>query len=353
MSLLGSMMYALQRVGSYRRSSNSPSNPPLSPGHSGNNSLTPNQASIPEASKVDPEKNQKTPPNLQVPNIDHLQKELPLNHSVESQKIQKKGHWDQTAVKETDLTEGSSELSEEIPLKQFYAKRRDSEKQENAHNNWNFRNHNSGFPNLPVLPASINLRNTDFSSRPLERPLTQVVHNRPRRSFPVIPHLPKKSLANIDDTAFLERRASASNPSQRYAYVKKQDRMKKYTDRFSEEDEEDGNAPLLHASEMERRFPRRPKVSNTSAVVLPPFHEDLEFRVAGMPGEFVDQADYFDGEVDEPELDASYFSRGDTPSPAPSVSVPSSVYAFGKWPDGTERDAGCARSGRKPVSPHL
>ncbi|KAM3184571.1 hypothetical protein ACTXT7_008076 [Hymenolepis weldensis] len=347
MSLLGSMMHALQRVGSYRRSSNSPSNAPVSPGHAGTNSLSPTQNVISGVSKAEPVPNQKTLPTLQVPTLDQVPKELPTNHSTENQKIPKKNQWEQTPVTETDQTEGSSEISEEIPLKQFYVNRRDSEKLGNASVNLNFGNRKSGFPNLPVLPASISSLNMDSSSKAFESPQSQFGNDRPRKSFPVIPHLPKKSLANIDDAAFMERRASASNPSQRYAYVKKQDRMKKYTDRFSEEDEEDGNAPLLHASEMERRFPQMPKVTNSSAVALPPFHEDLELRMADMPGEFVDQVNGFDFEVDEPELDASYFSRGDTPSPAPSINIPSSVHAFGKWPDRTEREAGWTRSGRK------
>lgn len=87
MSLLGSMMHALQRVGSYRRSSNSPSNAPASPGHAGTNSLAPTQNLISGASKAEPVPNQKTLPTLQVPTLDQVPKELPINHSSENQKV--------------------------------------------------------------------------------------------------------------------------------------------------------------------------------------------------------------------------------------------------------------------------
>lgn len=126
--------------------------------------------------------------------------------------------------------------------------------------------------------------------------------------------------------------------------------MPKYSYTFSEEDEEDGNAPLLHASEMERRFPRAPKVSSTSAP-LPSYQVELELD-EGEPDDFPEEINEIDVEEDEPELDASYFSRGDTPSPAPSISAHSSIYvspAFAKWPDGIERESGWVHPGRKSV----
>lgn len=61
---------------------------------------------------------------------------------------------DQIAAREADLTEASSEISEEIQLKQFYANKKDSEKLINASRARNFghsaSNRRSGFPNLPV-----------------------------------------------------------------------------------------------------------------------------------------------------------------------------------------------------------
>lgn len=75
-------MHALQRVGSYRRSSNSTSNAPLSPRHIGTNSLvpptlsiTPTQNSTVGAPVTDSPQGQKPPPTLQMPAVGHTSRE--------------------------------------------------------------------------------------------------------------------------------------------------------------------------------------------------------------------------------------------------------------------------------------
>lgn len=73
---------------------------------------------------------------------------------------------------------------------------------------------------------------------------------------------------------------------------------------------------------------------------------DEELRTVAVPREDVEE---------ELDFDASYFSRGDTPSPAPSISVPSSVYVFSgfsKWANELEREDGQMRGGRRAVSPY-
>lgn len=94
MSLLGSMMHALQRVGSYRRSSSSPQNSPASAGANGANTLAPpspskspttgpsNDTLATEASRA-----RKAPPTLQVPTLDQTSKELTFPNSVDHQKV--------------------------------------------------------------------------------------------------------------------------------------------------------------------------------------------------------------------------------------------------------------------------
>ncbi|VDM27937.1 unnamed protein product [Hydatigera taeniaeformis] len=161
----------------------------------------------------------------------------------------------------------------------------------------------------------------------------------------------KKNSANMGDGKLVDRKSTASCPSQRYTYVKKVDLGKKYPDSSDKEDQKDGSVSLLQSSEMEPRFPRMMGTSDTGGPLFY-FQKDLkvadndfdeELRTAAVPGEEGEQ---------EPDFDASYFSRGDTPSPAPSVSVPSSSFVFSgfsKWADGIEREDEQIRGGRRAV----
>ncbi|VDM27682.1 unnamed protein product [Hydatigera taeniaeformis] len=159
MSLLGSMMHALQRVGSYRRSSNSPQNSSALTGANGANMLappSPSKALTTGASTDIPttatSRSFKAPSTLQVPTFDQTSKELTFPNSVDQQK---KNTRDSMQVKDPDITEPSSEISEEIPLKQSHGTRKELEKPSNVayERPCGFHppaNQRVGFPNLPV-----------------------------------------------------------------------------------------------------------------------------------------------------------------------------------------------------------
>ncbi|VDK31705.1 unnamed protein product [Taenia asiatica] len=364
MSLLGSMMHALQRVGSYRRSSSSPQNSPASVGANSANTPVPPPPS--KASATGPSNNipateasraRKAPPALQFPKLDQTSKELTLPNSVDQQK----NTWDTVQARDPDVTEPSSDISEEIPLKQSHGMWKDLEKPSNVAHERPYGyfpsvNQRTGFPNLPILPASLGNRNTDanrskITSRVFEVSLPQHENEKPRKSCPTVPGLIKRrNIANMVNAKLVDGKSTANFLSQRYAYVKKLDCGREYPD-DSDKGDQDGNVPLLHSSEMEPRFPRVVRTPDPSGPLFD-FQKDIEdvdndfdaeLRTAAVPREEV---------VQELDFDASYFCRGDTPSPAPSISVPSSIYVFSgfsKWANELERKDGQMHRGRRAM----
>ena len=123
---------------------------------------------------------------------------------------------------------------------------------------------------------------------------------------------------------------------------------------MDEEDEESGAASLLHASGMESRFSRVSKTHSTSET-LPSVQGNTEISEGdvGIDEELEMMSMAEKGEDCDAEIDVSYFSRGDTPSPAPSVSLPSSYYAHSaltRWPIAVERNNSWTRGTGKVLS---
>nr|CDS16897.1 voltage dependent L type calcium channel subunit [Echinococcus granulosus] len=362
MSLLGSMMHALQRVGSYRRSSSSPQSSPAPAGANGANTPAPPSPSKPpvigssgtptaEASRV-----RKAPPTLQVPTINQAPKEISFPNSID----QRKNTWDTLQARDPDMTEPSSEISEAIPLKQPYGTRKELGNPSNVAHEQSYAYRPSviqriGPLNLPVLPASMGNRETASNSSKIlsqafELPLPQYGNYQPRKLSSVIPRLMKKNIANVVGTKCVDRKVNASCPSERYAYVKKLDHGRKYPDNSDEEAQKNENVHLLHFSKMEPRFSRALGAPDTVGPLLD-FQKDIEV-VDNSFGEELETTVMPKEAEEELDFDASYFSRGDTPSPAPSVSVPSSTYVFSgfsKWAGGLEREDRQMRGPRKAM----
>ncbi|KAL5110706.1 hypothetical protein TcWFU_007734 [Taenia crassiceps] len=362
MSLLGSMMHALQRVGSYRRSSSSPQNSPSFAGANGTNTLA--SLSLSKASATSPyngtpateaSRAHKATSTLQVPTIGQTSKGLTFPNSADQQK----NTWETVHARDSDMVKPSSEISEEIPLKQSYRMPKDPGKPSNvaherSHDYLPSVNQVTGLPSLPLLPASLGDRNTDaivskIPSQVFEVSSLQQGNEQPRKSCPIIPRFIKRNTANMVDTKLADGKSTANFPSQRYVYVKKLDHGRKYPDNSNKEDQKDGTDSLLHSSEMESRFSRVMGTPDTSEPIFT-FRKDVEVvdndfdeeqRAAAMSREEMEQ---------ELDFDASYFSRGDTPSPAPSISVPSSVYVFSgfsKWANEFEKEDGQMRGRRR------
>uniref|UniRef100_A0A5K3EF18 Ca_chan_IQ domain-containing protein n=1 Tax=Mesocestoides corti TaxID=53468 RepID=A0A5K3EF18_MESCO len=357
MSLLGSMMHALQRVGSYRRSSNSPQNTPAPVGATGTSTLappspytsatgpTPNGTlkAIPEAT-AETDISHKATLTLQVPALDHAPTDV-LPNTTEYQKSQKKHNFELVKTNNFEATSENSKFSEDISLKQPFEMRKEADDTANSTRAWTRghtppTNQRNGRIDLPVLPSSAvslmtnrntNSSNSNIPARGFNSSQIYGEHGLSQKSYPIVPRHTKRDFFNLEEAHCTDRKLNASHPSQRYTYIKKLDRGMKYSNELDDEEEdqeEKRDTPLLWASKIKQRYPRVSKASTTIPTL--PYRSEEE-------------------EEDGTELDASFFSRGDTPSPAPSISFRSSAYAppfcagLPKWSDEGERSCEWSR----------